>query len=551
MIVNDSNRPDFIASNPGHGVVLIKMQRLEGADGEDSPYNESIKMFALWRMKAIITVDIGTTSTRAILYDDAGQVRYMDQRDNGPTSFEDGRVEQDPLTWHSVLRSVLKNCAEVATSKGFTPTCIAVTAQRSSLIAVDRLGAALHPAIMWQDLRSAALAQAMRADDALVYGKTGLKISPVFSAIKMTWLRRTRPELWAKTHKLLGVQDWVLYLLTGRFVTDHTFASRTNLLDLQSRAWDPDLLALFQVEPALLCELLAPGSVVGGLTPELGRLTGLTAGLPVVSAGGDQQCAALGLGLFSGERAVANTGTGSYLIGHSQRPVFDAQMRMSCNVSAVPDAYIVEAAVLTSGSVYHWFTQSLLGAKDATQDPFETLNAEAARVPPGANGLLMLPHFKGCGSPYWDPQAKGVFFNLSLTTTRGDMARAILESIALELTANLQLVEQLCGPVKAVSVGGGMTKLDLFNQIQSDVFERPVQRFPSAEATSLGAWMAGAVAVGLATSYATAFERATGLGSSVTFRPNAANRDVYARQGRQSRALYQALSGTAFRTSMQ
>lgn len=501
-------------------------------------------------MKAIITVDIGTSSTRAMLYDDAGQVHYLDQRDSGPTFIEDGRVEQDPLTWHSVLRSVLKNCAEVAASKGFTPVCIAVTAQRSSLIAVDRLGAALHPAIMWQDLRSAAMAQAMRADDALVYGKTGLKISPVFSAIKMTWLRRMRPDLWAKTHKLLGVQDWVLYLLSGRFVTDHTFASRTNLLNLQSRTWDPDLLALFQVEPALLCDLVAPGSVVGGLTPELARATGLTAGLPVVSAGGDQQCAALGLGLLSAERAVANTGTGSYLIGHSQRPVFDTQMRLSCNVSGVPGAYMVEAAVLTSGSVYSWFTQSLLGTKGATQEAFETLNAQAACAPPGANGVLMLPHFKGCGSPYWDPQAKGVFFNLSLNTSRGDMARAILESIALELAASLQLVQQLCGPVKAVSVGGGMTRLDLFNQIQSDVFERTVQRFPSAEATSLGAWMAGAVAVGQATSYAGAFARATALGSCVSFAPNAANREVYARQARQSRALYQALSGSAFRTLM-
>ena len=105
---------------------------------------------------------------------------------------------------------------------------------------------------------------------------------------------------------------------------------------------------------------MAPGSIVGGLTPEMARSTGLRAGLPIVSAGGDQQCAALGLGLFSGERAVSNTGTGSYLIGHVDKPTLDAKMRLACNVSAVPGAYIVEAAVLTSGTIYRWFRESLL-----------------------------------------------------------------------------------------------------------------------------------------------------------------------------------------------
>jgi sugar (pentulose or hexulose) kinase len=178
-------------------------------------------------------------------------------------------------------------------------TCIAVTAQRSSLIAVDGQGRPLHPAILWQDSRCTALAQAMAEHDALVYGKTGLKISPVFSAIKMAWLRRERPALWAATHKLLGVQDWVLFGLTGRYVTDHSLASRTNLLDLRTRTWDPQLLDLFGVPPSMLCELVAPGATVGGLLPGLAAHTGLPAGLPVVSAGGDQQCAALGLGLLA------------------------------------------------------------------------------------------------------------------------------------------------------------------------------------------------------------------------------------------------------------
>lgn len=504
-------------------------------------------MFVKVGMKAIITVDIGTSSSRATLYDASGQVIHMDQRENLPLFLDEGRVEQNPLTWQSVLLMTLKSCAEAAQVKGFEPLCIAVTASRSSVLAVDKAGIPLHPAIMWQDRRSAEMAQAMNEYNPLVYRKTGLKISPVFSAIKMSWLRRHRPDIWNKTHKLLGIQDWALHVLTGRFVTDHSFGSRTNLLNLEQRCWDTELLALFGVPSHMLCDLVAPGSVVGGLTPAMAGATALRAGLPVVSAAGDQQCAALGLGLFSGERAVSNTGTGSYLIGHSSRPALDSEMRLACNVSAVPGAYIVEAAVLTSGAIYRWFKESICQNAKARDDTFDRLNEAAALAPAGSNGLLLLPHFKGSGSPYWDPDARGIFFNLSLSTSRGEMARAILEGIAIEMKASLELVEILCGKVRSVSVAGGMSKSDLFNQIQSDIFERPVVRFNNNEATSLGAWIAGAVATGLETSYPAAFDHAQAGAASVGYEPNPANTPVYAQRRRQSRALYHALAAPELR----
>jgi glycerol kinase len=498
-------------------------------------------------MQGIIAVDIGTSSLRGILYDADAQVLHVDQRENLPVFHSDGRVEQDATAWQRILPSVLSGCAAAARVKGLDPACVTVTAQRSSVLPVDAGGVPLHPAIMWQDRRTAELAVAMDAQNPFVYRKTGLKISPVFSALKMTWLRLNRPELWNRTHKLIGIQDWALYLLTGRFVTDQTFGSRTNLLDLERRTWDPDLLSLFQVEPRMLCELVAPGSIVGGLTSAMAAATSLTEGLPVVSAGGDQQCAALGLGLFSGERAVSNTGTGSYLIGHADRPTLDAGMRLACNVSAVPDAYIIEAAVLTSGTIYRWFKDVVCTAIDLGRDPFEVLNAEAERVPAGANGLLLLPHFKGSGTPYWDPGAKGVFFNLTLSTSQGEMVRAILEAIAIEMKESLELVERLCGTVRSVTVSGGMTKSSLFNQIQSDIFERPVLRFQNNEATALGAWIAGAVAMGLETSYPQAFAHAARSGSALTYQPNSENHERYERQRQQSRALYQALAAPEFR----
>ena len=178
---------------------------------------------------------------------------------------------------------------------------------------------------------------------------------------------------------------------------------------------------------------------------------------------------------------------------------------------------------------------------------FDELNAEAATAPAGANGVLLLPHFKGSGAPYWAPESRGTFFNLSLSTSRADMARAILEGIAVEMKASLELVETLCAKVQTVVVSGGMTRSDLFNQIQSDVFERSVVRFANNEATSLGAWIAGAVATGLESTYEQAFAHAQMGDASISYQANPATHEVYERQRRQSRALYQALAAPALR----
>jgi len=395
---------------------------------------------------------------------------------------------------------------------------------------------------MWQDTRGAALVQELAGSNAAVYGRTGLRISTVFSAIKMAWLRRHVPAVWRATHKLLGVQDWVLWLLTGRFVTDHSLASRTNLLDLDRREWAPDMLALFEVPRSMLCDLVPPGSIVGGLTPAVARRTGLDAGLPVVSAGGDQQCAALGLGLLSASHAVANAGTGGYLIGHADRPLHDPQMRISCNVSAVPGAYIVEAALLAAGSVHRWF-QSVATADDAS-----ALAAEAAAVAAGCDGLLLLPHFEGSGSPHWDPQARGAFVGLDLHTTRGAMARAILEAIAIGFKDGLDVIEELCGPVAEVHASGGMTRSALFNRIQCDVLERPLLRFAGNEATAQGAWIAGCVATGLAADHAQAHQRLSALEPHERLLPDPAPREAYRWQRQRAHAVYDALAAATAAT---
>lgn len=476
-------------------------------------------------MQGIIVIDVGTTSMRGILYDGEGRIKGREQRQNPPVYEPDGRVEQAPITWIEGLFAIAGRCVERAREASLPLAAVALTAQRSSVIPVDSTGAPLRPAIMWQDRRTEELCAGMRGQLAEVYGRSGARTSPVFSAVKMRWIRENEPDVYGRTHKLVGIQDLLIHMLTGKYVTDHTFAGRTNLMNVCSLTWDEELLSLFGVERRLLCDLITPGSVAGTVTARASQATGLPEGLPVVSAGGDQNCAALGFGVCKPGILAANTGTGSFLIAHADKPVLDPKMGLVCNAAAIPGAYIIEASILASGAIYRWMSDLFHGS--SPDGDFLWINAEAGTAPVGAHGVILLPYLKGAGSPRWNPAATGTFLNITLGTTRADMARAVLEGIAAELAENVALMEELVGPLPLVNASGGLTRLPLFNQIQSDVMNRTVRLQESEEATSNGAWINAAVTIGLFPSHAAALAAITEGKPSTVYAPNPAAVSLY------------------------
>jgi sugar (pentulose or hexulose) kinase len=491
--------------------------------------------------RCIITVDIGTSSIRSVLFDETGRILHIDQRDNPPDYLDDGRVEQDPATWKLNLAGTLASCAATAARNSLTPAALGLTAQRSSVIPVDAEGGALHPAIMWQDTRTEGLCARMEADQAEVFRRSGLRIYPVFSAVKMRWFKEERPEVYNAAHKMLGIQDLLIHELTGLFVTDRSLASRTNLFNLDTLEWDDELIRRFGIDKRLLCSLVDPGGLAGTITAGMAAATGLPAGLPVVSAGGDQQCAALGLGLAGPGRVIANTGTGSYLIAGVDRPVIDPAMSIACNVAAVPGSYILEAGSPTAGSILRWFNREFHRDCSGGENDFSQLIAEAETSPPGANGVILLPHFKGRGAPRWDPGARGAFIGLSQASTRGDLARAILEGIAAELAENLEAVEALGGSADTIAVSGGMTASRLYCQLQADMYGRRVERPDETEATALGAWISCAVRLGLFPGFAEAHRTATEGRPGALFVPDPAATAVYRRIAQKRKRLYEAI----------
>ncbi|RAI33011.1 FGGY-family carbohydrate kinase [Rhodoplanes serenus] len=491
-------------------------------------------------MENIVVVDVGTSSLKAMLYTRAGHLLHSAAR---PYDSEFGRkpnyVEQDPQTWRSALFDTLKDVGDHVAVKGLDVAAIAVTSQRASVIPVDQDGVPLHKALMWQDKRSIPQCEALLAELSLddVYQRTGLRVNPYFSAPKMMWLKAERPQIHAQTHKLLGVQDYVAHLLTGRFVTDASQACRTLLMNIRTFDWDEDMIRVSGIDRDLLPDLVPPGSRVGGLTAAMAAHCGLPEGVPVILGGGDQQCAALALDVLQPGAAEANTGTGSFVIAYSDEPRFHPECRTLCSAGAVPGTWIVEAGIFTTGLVHRWFKEQFYpeGA-----DAYAVMNEEARRSPPGAKGVLLVPHFEGSAAPYWNPLARGLFFNLTMATTRADMARAVVEGIAFEIAKDVQLLESLGVPIESVRVAGGLTTLDLFNQIQADAFAKPVLHYDNSEASSLGALMSATVTLGLYADHPQAF-RTIVADEPETYLPDDAVTRRYRRILQRKDALYDAL----------
>jgi len=486
-------------------------------------------------------MDVGTSGMLTSIYDEKGGVHYSTYSAYSTEFIYPSMVEEDPKDWRDASIDTLKNVAEYAAKHGIKPIGISVSSQRASLIPVEKDGTPMRNALMWQDKRTIAECDEMSAQITMeqLYALTGLRLSPYAVVPRMLWLKNHQSEIFDKAHKLIGVQDYVIHCLTGNFKTDWTQAARTMLMNIEKFKWEPELLKLANVTEDKLCELVPPASNAGGITAEMAGLTGLPQGLPVVIGGGDQQCAALALNVVAPGKAEANTGTGSFVIGYTDTPRFDKQCRVICSASAIPGKWILEAGIFNTGSVYRWFRDEYchdLG----TENIYDLMNKEVEASSAGARSVMMLPHFEGAAAPYWEPKGKGVFFNLSLGTTRGDMLRAVMEGISMEIADIIALLEGLSGKIDEVTIAGGMARANIFAQIQADVIGTLVTRSDNAEASSLGAAISGMTTLGVHSSVEEAAK--VMMGSNFDrFNPNAENQAVYRKLRERKSKLFYAL----------
>jgi D-xylulose kinase len=497
--------------------------------------------------ESVLAIDAGTTGVRSIVFDTAGTVLTSAYEEFSSQFPRPSWVEQDANVWWNAVKETIHQCLKAPTIKPDGILGISITNQRETIVPIDEQGAPLRNAIVWQDRRTIAECDWIRKTIGIdeIYSTTGLTIDPYFSAPKLLWIKKNDPKVFNKVHKFLLVHDFIIHRLTDRFVTDYSNASRTMLFNISQCDWSKKLLNKMEIPREAMPEPHPSGTFVGELTSNASRDLGINIGTPVIAGGGDQQCAALGVGVTKSGFIKATTGTGTFILAHSNEIKLDPNRRVLCSCHVVPESYVVEASIFTTGSALRWFRDNL-GYKETTEaeklgvDPYEILTEGAGEVPAGSEGVLHIPHFVGAGAPYWNPHARGIFAGLALGHTRKHLIRAILEGVAYEIRTNLDVMRELDISSSEVRVTGGAARSKLWMQIQSDVFNLPVILTEIEEATALGAAILACKGAGIFPSITKAADEMIKPIDRLT--PSSENREVYDTGYLRYKALYKAIS---------
>ncbi|MFL5608017.1 MAG: glycerol kinase GlpK [Gemmatimonadaceae bacterium] len=447
-------------------------------------------------MKHILALDQGTTSSRAIVFDRAGSVMAVAQKEFPQLFPKPGWVEHDPRDIWSTQAGVAAEVLTKANIEAADVAAIGITNQRETTLVWDReTGQPVHNAIVWQDRRTAGICDRLRARklDRVIRRKTGLVLDAYFSATKVQWILQNVKGARARAQRgelAFGTVDsWLVWNLTGGavHVTDVSNASRTMLYDIRKGSWDDELLSIFGVPRSMLPEVRSSSEVYGSST-----LFG--APIPIAGIAGDQQAALFGQACTTPGMVKNTYGTGCFMLMNTgTKPIASKNNLLTTVAWKVGDRteYALEGSIFIAGAVVQWLRDGLEVIRSSAE-----VEALAASVP-DANGVYLVPAFAGLGAPHWDPYARGTIVGLTRGSTKAHLARAALDGIALQVMDVLKAMEADAGiKLKELRVDGGASANNLLMQLQADLLNVPVVRPKIAETTALGAAYLAGLAVG-------------------------------------------------------
>jgi len=446
----------------------------------------------------LLALDQGTTSSRAIVFDRQAQIVAMQQRELRQIYPRPGWVEHDPEELWSTQLACARAALAQAGLGALDLAGIGITNQRETTILWERdSGRALANAIVWQDRRTAEECARLRAQglEEKIRQRTGLVLDPYFSATKLAWLLDQLPQARVRAQRgelAFGTVDsWLLSRLTRGAVhaTDPSNAARTQLLDLRSLDWDEQLLEWFRIPRPLLPRIVASSGVVGACHPDW-----LGEPVPIAGIAGDQQAATFGQACFRPGMAKNTYGTGCFLLlqvgGQPREPGKGLLSTVGWQLADGAPSYLIEGSVFVGGAVVQWLRDGLGLIRSASE--VEDLAAQT----PTSGGVFLVPAFAGLGAPYWDPDARGALLGLTGGANRAHIARAALESIALQSTELLDAMRDDATALTELRVDGGAARNNLLMQMQADLLGVPVVRPQNTETTALGAAFLAGLAVG-------------------------------------------------------
>lgn len=443
----------------------------------------------------LVGVDLGTSSTKCLVLGPDGQVVG---RSAVPVACElrpGGVAELPAEDWWESARGAVQQALSLA-PKGIDRAAISISSQGLSFVLLGADDRPLRPVISTLDTRAERQAAALSATipEPDLFALTGKRAAPYYLLPKLLWLRENEPQVLARTRRLAFAMDYLAGRLLGEPAqTDHSLASGSALHDVRKLEWSTHLAQSFDVDLSIMPHLAPAGTLAGALTGVAADEFGLPRGTLLAVGGQDQKCAALAAGL-SQEVATVSLGTAAACEFISTEPLLDPRRGLPCFPYVRPDRWVLEGAIPAAGGALRWLAQAVSPSDDPDQ-VCQSLEQEATCADWRATPLF-IPHLGGAGSPHWKRSAKGSLTELTLATGRGELARAVLEGVCMELTANVEAADSLGLRPRAVRAFGGGARSDFWLQLLADSLDLPVLRLRLEDAAALGACLLAALSAG-------------------------------------------------------
>ncbi len=427
-------------------------------------------------MAYLLGLDIGTTGTKALLIDQDGGIVARAVSEYELATPRPNWAEQNPADWWQATCQTIQSVLAEAGGAGDEVAGLGLSGQMHGSVFLDENDEVIRPAILWCDQRTADqcewITEQVGAED--VVAETCNPVLTGFTAPKIIWLRQNEPANYERVRKVLLPKDYVRFRLTGEYATEVSDASGTSLFNVPQRRWSDLILERIDLPRELLPDVYESPEVSGQITQTAAQATGLAVGTPVVGGGGDQAAGAVGNGIVTTGVFSSTVGTSGVVFAHLDEPLMDEQLRTHTFCHAVPDKWHVMGVVLSAGGSFRWLRDNLCRheiaqSKESGRDPYEYMTEAAADVPPGAEGLVFLPYLTGERTPYANPNAKGVFFGLTLRHTRAHIIRAVMEGVAFAMRDSFEIIRGMGVETAQVRASGGGARSKLWRQIQADV----------------------------------------------------------------------------------
>ena len=455
-------------------------------------------------MNYVIGVDIGTSGTKTVLFDEKGSVIASKTIEYPMYQPKNGYAEQEPSDWANAAIQTIKAVVAKSGVKKEDVKGIGLSGQMHGLVMLDKDNEVIRRSIIWCDQRTANEVDEMnrKLGREKLIEITANPALTGWTAAKILWVKNNEPENYERCRHILLPKDYIRFVLTHEYATEVSDASGMQLLNVPKRDWSDEIIDGLGLDRSMLGRVYESCEVTGGLTADIAEAVGLCEGTPVVGGAGDNAAAAVGTGVVEDGKAFTTIGTSGVVFAHTSKISIDKLGRVHTCCAAVPGAWHVMGVTQGAGLSLKWFRDNFCNAEKETSemmgvDPYYLMDKEAAEVPIGSNRLLYLPYLMGERTPHLDPDARGVFFGLSAMHRKRDLLRAVMEGVSYSLRDCVEVFKQMDINVSDMMACGGGGSSPLWRQMLADLYACPVKTASSKEGPALGVALLAAVGTGL------------------------------------------------------